>query len=724
FSIDLSESFSDIDAGDTLSYSATLENGDPLPDWLTLDNETGELSGTPENGDVGTISISVTATDSAGASVSDSFTIQVENTNDGPVATTLADQVIDEDSAFSLDASTAFEDVDAGDTLTFSATLENGAPLPSWLSIDSETGELSGTPENGDVGAISVTVTATDEAGETASSNFSIQVENTNDGPTVVSTRGEVLWQEDFSGLSDGSTSDQGETSWTTDASAATATPIHGVSDEAYAFSRSTSTSNDDGALVKLQTETIDISGKKELTLSFDLQSKGDMESSGSWHDYFQVIATVDGVPTELLQQDGNLNGNTGTFTLTNIPEGDSLTISFEAKTTHSSEIFTIDNVTLNGDSYGLANQTATEDAAFSFDASAAFSDEDLGDSLTYAASLENGDPLPDWLSFNAATGEFTGAPTNDNVGTISVSVTASDQSGASVSSTFGIQVVNTNDGPTATAIADQSVDEDALFELDVSSNFADIDIGDTLTYTAELTNESGEIIGDGSLPDWLTFDPATGQFSGTPNNGDVGNFCVKVTASDGEESASDIVAITVENTNDGPVASADTAAVTEGNTIEIDVLANDSDEDIGDTLTITEATVVGGKGTVSIVDNKLVYDPADAFPDLVLDDSEDIEISYTISDGNGGTTTSTATVTVTGDDSLIHLSSGNNSYTATDNDNEIHGFAGHDTIHAEDGDDIIVGGTGNDNLHGGAGDDTFLYSQGDGADDFHGGEG
>ncbi|MDQ8183917.1 putative Ig domain-containing protein, partial [Pelagicoccus sp. SDUM812005] len=163
----------------------------------------------------------------------DTFSIEVENTNDGPVATAIANQSVDEDSAFGLDAAANFSDVDAGDILTYSATLENGDPLPSWLSIDSETGLISGTPENGDVGNISVTVTATDEAGSSASDTFSIQVENTNDGPTVSSTSGETLWQEDFSGLTDGSKSDAGDSAWTTDDSAATATPNHGVADEA-----------------------------------------------------------------------------------------------------------------------------------------------------------------------------------------------------------------------------------------------------------------------------------------------------------------------------------------------------------------------------------------------------------------------------------------------------------------------------------------------------------
>ncbi|MDQ8205870.1 putative Ig domain-containing protein, partial [Pelagicoccus sp. SDUM812003] len=139
----------------------------------------------PENADVGEIAVTVTATDAAGATASDTFGISVANTNDGPVATAIADKSATEDSAFSLDVSGSFSDVDAGDSLTYSATLENGDPLPSWLSIDPTTGQLSGTPENADVGEIAVTVSATDAAGATASDSFGISVTNTNDGPVA-----------------------------------------------------------------------------------------------------------------------------------------------------------------------------------------------------------------------------------------------------------------------------------------------------------------------------------------------------------------------------------------------------------------------------------------------------------------------------------------------------------------------------------------------------------
>ncbi len=41
-------------------------------------------------------------------------------------------------------ASNTFSDVDVGDTLTYSATLADGTPLPSWLSFDAATQTFSG----------------------------------------------------------------------------------------------------------------------------------------------------------------------------------------------------------------------------------------------------------------------------------------------------------------------------------------------------------------------------------------------------------------------------------------------------------------------------------------------------------------------------------------------------------------------------------------------------
>ena len=72
--------------------------------------------------------------------------------------------------------------------------------------------------------------------------------------------------------------------------------------------------------------------------------------------------------------------------------------------------------------------------------------------------------------------------------------VTATDSHGASIFDVFELSVANANDVPlVANPIADQSVTEDQAFSFTVPANsFADVDVGDTLTYTATRADGLG----------------------------------------------------------------------------------------------------------------------------------------------------------------------------------------------------------------------------------------
>jgi hypothetical protein len=194
--------FADVDAGDSLTLSATLADGSELPAWLIFDPDTRTLSGTPANGDVGTLDIKLTASDGSNASVSNVFKLNVTNTNDAPtVAHAIGDQAATEDTPFSFTVpGDTFADVDMGDSMTLSATLANGDALPSWLHFDAATGTFSGIPTNGDVGALDVRVTGRDVVGASVSSSFQLAVVNTNDAPTTanpvadqITTEGEAF---------------------------------------------------------------------------------------------------------------------------------------------------------------------------------------------------------------------------------------------------------------------------------------------------------------------------------------------------------------------------------------------------------------------------------------------------------------------------------------------------------------------------------------------------
>lgn len=89
------DAFVDEDAGDALLLSATLADGSPLPAWLQFDAEARAISGTPEYHDTGSIDITITATDLAGASVSQTFSLTIEaSTGITLVGTASADTLI------------------------------------------------------------------------------------------------------------------------------------------------------------------------------------------------------------------------------------------------------------------------------------------------------------------------------------------------------------------------------------------------------------------------------------------------------------------------------------------------------------------------------------------------------------------------------------------------------------------------------------------------------
>ncbi|WP_375753963.1 VCBS domain-containing protein [Vibrio sp. HN007] len=87
------------------------------------------------------------------------------------------------------------------------------------------------------------------------------------------------------------------------------------------------------------------------------------------------------------------------------------------------------------------------------------------------------------------------------------------------------------------------------------------------------------------------------------------------------------------------PTAIDDAFVTDEDQPVTMDVLANDSDAN-NDTLTLTAATVPAGQGTVEIVDGNLVFTPAANYFGVAT-------ITYTVDDGNNGSTTATATVVV-----------------------------------------------------------------------------
>ncbi|MBL1432913.1 MAG: putative Ig domain-containing protein, partial [Gammaproteobacteria bacterium] len=158
----------DVD-GDTLVYSLTGN-----PGWLGIDPATGEISGIPDNADVGTTpnNIVVSVTDNNSPPVSQAaFSITVTNVNDAPTISGTPQTVTIAGGMY--DFTPTASDVDVGDTLMYSVSGND-----SWLSIDANTGQLTGSPMPSDVRTTTVTVTVTDSSAATDTLTFDLVVAN------------------------------------------------------------------------------------------------------------------------------------------------------------------------------------------------------------------------------------------------------------------------------------------------------------------------------------------------------------------------------------------------------------------------------------------------------------------------------------------------------------------------------------------------------------------
>jgi len=118
------------------------------------------------------------------------------------------------------------------------------------------------------------------------------------------------------------------------------------------------------------------------------------------------------------------------------------------------------------------------EDEAFGFQMKA--SDVD-GDALSFTAS-----GLPSGLTVST-DGLISWTPTNDDVGTHEVVITASDPGGLSVTFNWEVEVINVNDAPTLTLPSTITVTEGLEVVLDLSKAYSDVDNAiDSLVITVD----------------------------------------------------------------------------------------------------------------------------------------------------------------------------------------------------------------------------------------------
>ena len=411
-------------SGAKLTYAAAQSNGQPCPSWLSFNASTMTFSGTVPKG-MESLALTVTATDPNGLSGFETFNAVV------PAAPpTLANQTAAQtwtegaQLSFALPSNT-FTDPN-GETLSYSATLTNGQALPSWLVLNSTTGTFSGTVGY-TAGVTLINLTATDTTGLTVSET--LQATIVVPPPTLANQTVNQTW----------------------------------------------------------------IAG---TALTFALPSNTFSAVTGQTLKYTATL------PTGL-----TINATTGTISGT-VPVALGVdTIAVTA--TQSSGLAVSETFKANIVATALAvhqtpAQTWTAKQGVSLSVASAFTDPQ-GESLSYAAVLSNGTPLPAGLTFNTTTGTFGGiAPIT--TGVLAITVTARDLSGLSASETISCTVTARAPSVTNQPTAQNWVANKAVTFALPSNAFVDPQ-GESLTYAATLANGS-------PLPGWLHFNPANGAFT------------------------------------------------------------------------------------------------------------------------------------------------------------------------------------------------------------------
>jgi Ca2+-binding RTX toxin-like protein len=404
-----------------------------------------------------------------------------------------------------------------------------------------------------------------------------------------------------------------------------------------------------------------------------------------------------------------------------------------------------------------IADQAALAGAAFLFEvAPDTFADVDLGDVLTYTATLDDDSPLPAWLTFDATTMTFLGTPLVADTGTISVKVTADDGNGGLASDTFEIAVAGAGATIIGTNLADVINGTATVAGQPFASEFDDVIEGRGGNDVISGLGGDDIIIG-GTGNDTLnggagfdTFIHTVGEGADAIDGGDDTDTLL-ILGDFGGIQRNDLLRVTYDGARLtgvqlGTVAAVEAIAADLGN--GINSLVYTTSANVGVSVDLGAGTA---SGFTSIANVANVTGAGGA--DILVGDAGANTLNGdlgndTLSGGGGADTliggTGTDTVSYAGeaDGFVINLATGTaqrviagspvmedqlqtiENVIGGDGDDIIIGTSTVNLIEGGLGNDTITGGAGVDLLFGNDGDDTFNYAIGDGADTINGGDG
>ncbi len=552
--------------GDNYLYVITVmdPNNDPVtlsliqaPIGLVLNQNT--LSWNPDFNQAGEYPISILATDSNGASASQSYTLTVLDTNQLPVITSSPLLITNEGEFYQY--LVVANDAD-GDALQYSLEL-----APEGMLI-SDSGLIEWLPGYELAGAHEVHVEVDDGKQGTATQHFSLDVINTNRDPQITS-QPIITATENIQYLYQVTTNDDdGDVIQFNLANAPAGMII--ANDGLISWLPDYNTAGDhtvdveitDGIATVIQTFVITVININQPPISDDISVATDEDNAvvitltASDSDGDALTFAIETDP-----QHGTvvLNANEATYTpAVNFNGQDTFTFTSNDGTTNSnSATVTIDIAPINDLPVfnSLPTTTATENQSYASFVSAIDID---GDVLTYSL---NAGPLG--LAINSVTGEINWAPSFEQSGSHPVTISVSDGT-VTQSLNFEIVVANVNRAPTISSAPVVTANENEIYSYQVIAQDVDNDV---LNYSL---NQS---------PAGMTINSLTGLIEWTTTFESAGNYSVVVLVNDANGgSAQQTFTVGVANVNRTPVASSQNLTVNEDENLSFSIFGFDED--------------------------------------------------------------------------------------------------------------------------------------------------
>lgn len=511
----------DPDLGDVLTFSLSS-----APTGMTINVSTGAISWTPAVGQSGTTNVMVVVTDSAAASDTQSFAIEVIEQNFPPSIT--SSPLVNAETETQYTYQVTATDPNTGDVLIYAL-----GDFPEGMTIDANTGLINWIPTAQQIGSFPISVIATDPRSASATQSFTLTVALKNLAPEFVTTAldsgiedtpyrftvsaidanaADVITYSIVSGpgglVIDAAT---GELQWL---------PTQGAVGNNTVVVRAT----DSSGLFDEETFVLSVQNVNDAPA---ITSEPTITPLNSGNTFQYQVTALDSDPGDLVA-----------FSLSQAPAG--MTISpngliewvpaLDQAGQHSVVVLATDIAGLfDQQSFSLTVNAAptapqitsvpvtTGETAVSYQYQVIATDVN-GDALAFSLTQ-----APTGMVIDATTGLISWTPADNQAGNFAVTVQVADPGSLTDTQSFTIAVAQGNRAPQIISTAITSGEEDKVYQYLVIASDAD---GDSLVFS--LTN----------APAGMSIDAATGVITWIPTETQIGQNTVVVEVADSNGAA------------------------------------------------------------------------------------------------------------------------------------------------------------------------------------------